>query len=90
VCPVPEVIKVHRGDHVQFVNASPYTVTITPAVPTAFNQGSPIVVASKTVVTVTVSNAVAVEAQIRLNMAISAPGTICPGLPGPRMDVERD
>lgn len=90
VCPVPDVIKVHRGDKVRFVNTSPYDVTITPAVATAFNEGSPIVVASGATETVTVSNTAAVDTGIALNMAIAAPGTLCPGLPGPRMDVERD
>ena len=41
-------------------------------------------------VTVTVSDTVAVNAGVALNMAVAVPGTACPGLPGPRMDVERD
>lgn len=90
VCPVPDVIKVHRGDKVQFVNASPYEVTITPAVLSAFSENRPIDVASGETVTVTVSDTVAVNAGVALNMAVAVPGTACPGLPGPRMDVERD
>ena len=87
VCPVPESFRVHRGDKVQFVNASPYEVKIVPSNPATFDEGSPIVIPGKKTVQVNVSSA-APSPGVSLDMFVTLPGTLCPGMPGPRMDID--
>jgi hypothetical protein len=87
VCPVPDVITVKQGDKVHFVNASPYLVTIEPSVLGSFNEGT-ITVPSKQTVIVTVSGVNSAGTEISLNMTVDAPGALCPGLPGPRMEID--
>jgi len=88
VCPVPTAIHVDRGDTIQFVNASPYDVTMAPAVPDALNPPGSITVASGQTVQVTVSDTAPVGSGFALNMTVVAPGWVCPGLPGPRVDID--
>jgi hypothetical protein len=88
VCPVPEVITVDPGDTVHLVNASPFEVTIEPSVPGSFNEGDTVPVAPKQTVVVTVSGVNAPGTQVSLNMTVADPGKFCPGLPGPRMDID--
>ena len=87
VCPVPTVIKVRRGDKVQFVNASPHEVTVIPSDTFTFVEGSPVVIAAGKTAQVTVSSN-APSPGVSLDMIVTSPGTLCPGLPGPRMDID--
>jgi len=88
VCPLPDVISVHRGDKVEFENASLYRVKISPAVPGTFTEGDVITVDSGQTVLVTVSDSVSVGTQVTLNMTVDPPGVLCPGMAGPRMDID--
>jgi hypothetical protein len=88
VCPVPDVITVKEGDKVHLVNASLYQVTIEPSVLGSFDEGDSIPVPSKQTVVVTVSGVNSVGTEISLNMTVADPGVLCPGLPGPRMEID--
>jgi hypothetical protein len=87
VCPVPTSFRVKRGDTVHLVNTSPYEVQIVPSDAATFVEGTPIIIPAKKAVAVTVAST-APSPGVSLDMIVAAPGTLCPGLPGPRMDID--
>jgi hypothetical protein len=90
VCPVPDLLKVSRGDSIRFVNTTGYLVKVEPSVSGFFDGASSFTVAAGEVVVKHVSKNAPVRHgdQIKLDLKIEPPGVYCPGMPGPRIDID--
>ena len=85
---------VHRGQVVHFANTTPYTITVTVQPPsgTVFDgvPNNQFDVQGNQIKSLTVSSAAPVLPGnlFPLKLEVTAPGALCPGYPGPGMEVD--
>ena len=97
VCSTPDVLKVSRGDTVQWVNATSAEVTITPSTSGAYtgpntgtvgNVAGVVVAGARRIVPVTVSSSLSVGDKIQLILSLKGNSSLCSGYHGPRMEID--